>query len=68
MGRIINKIKLEKEQNMYISKKNELRLNCEGELNQELDKALKKVLKDFGYELYGSGMSKDNIRDLAFTK
>ncbi|GAI84048.1 unnamed protein product, partial [marine sediment metagenome] len=51
-----------------ISKKNELRINYEGELNQKLDKALKKVLKDFGYKLYGSGMSKDNIRDLAFMK
>lgn len=49
-------------------KKNELNVYYEGKLNQELDKAIIKTLKTFGYRFWASGMSCENTRDLAFTK
>lgn len=49
-------------------KKGELKVYYEGEVNQELDKVLEKVLKPFGYERWASGISKDFERDLAFDK
>jgi len=49
-------------------KQNELKVYYGGGLNQELDKALEKVLKPFGYEIWASGMDTEGIRDLAFDK
>ena len=53
---------------MKMSKK-ELKVFYEGELNPDLDLAIKKTLKKFGYKLWASGMDLLNpIRDLAFDK
>ena len=49
-------------------KKGELKVYYKGELNQELDKALEKTLKSFGYKRWASGMDAEGIRDLAFDK
>jgi len=39
------------------------------EVNEKLDTALEKVLKDFGYTRWASGYTfETNIRDLAFEK
>jgi hypothetical protein len=41
----------------------------EGDLNQELDKALEHCLKKFGYTRWASGMAMQSwIRDIAFEK
>ena len=53
---------------MKAMKKGELKVFYEGELNQKLDKALEKTLKEFGYKRWASGMSDVWIRDLVFDK
>jgi hypothetical protein len=41
----------------------------EGDLNQELDKAIEEALKPFGYILVGSGMDlREWVRDIEFIK
>lgn len=49
-------------------KKGELKIYYKGELNQDLDNALERVLESFGYKRWASGMNAEGIRDLAFDK
>lgn len=50
-------------------KRGELNVYYRDELNPELDQALGKVLKKFGYTLYASGMDMiSGVRDLSFDK
>lgn len=50
-------------------KRGELNVYYRDELNPELDKALRKVLKKFGYMLYASDMDMiSGVRDLSFDK
>jgi len=45
-----------------------LKVFYKGGHNQELDDAIEKALKSFGYSMWASGMVGSEIRDLAFDK
>lgn len=50
-------------------KRGELNIYYRNEINPELDQALGKVLKKFGYTLFVSGMDIiSGVRDLSFDK
>jgi hypothetical protein len=53
---------------MMKMRKNTLKVYYKGNLNQELDEAIEKILSKFGYHRWASGMSCENVRDLAFGK
>lgn len=49
--------------------KNELKVFYHGEINENLDIALEKILQGFGYAFWASGTDlKESVRDLAFDK